>query len=378
VILPEDHYMLLESIRKFAKKEVAPFAEQIDEEDRFPIDAFRKLGELGFLGVTIPEDYGGVGSDALAQVIVLEELARVCPALSQSVGAHSNLCTQNIFWNGNEAQRQKYVPPLCSGSHIGALAITEPDFGSDAFGIQTSARKDGDIYVLNGTKMFITNGPIADTILLYAKTDKSKGPRGITAFVVEKGYKGFAVSRELRKMGMRGSPTGELILEDCIVPKDGVLRSENEGLEVMYSGLDIERIVMGGMTLGIAQGAFDLALEYSKVRVQFGKPISSFQLVKAKLADMYTNIEAARTFLYDAAIRAESAKSYTIEAAAAYLFVSETATRVVLDAVQIHGGYSYMLEYPINRFYRDVKITEIGGGTTEIRKLIIARELLRR
>lgn len=377
MILSEDHQMLRDSIGKFAKNEVAPLAEQIDEEDKFPLDAFRKLGELGFLGVTIPEDYGGVGSDALAQVIILEELARVCPALSQSVGGHSNLCTHNIFWNGNKAQRQKYVPPLCSASHIGALAITEPDYGSDAFGIQTSARKEGDVYLLNGTKMFITNGPIADTILLYAKTDKSRGPRGITAFVIEKGFEGFSVSRELRKMGMRGSPTGELIMEDCVVPKENVLRGENEGLEVMYSGLDIERIVMGGMTLGIAQGAFDLALGYSKVRVQFGKPISSFQLIQGKLADMYTHIEAARIFLYDAAVQAESAKSYTKEAAAAYLFVSETATKVVLDAVQIHGGYSYMLEYPINRFYRDVKITEIGGGTTEIRRLIIARELLK-
>ncbi len=377
MILSEEHQMLRKSIRRFADNEVAPLAEQIDAEDRFPIDCFRKLGELGFLGVTIPDDYGGVGSDALAQLIILEEIARVCPPLSQSLGAHSNLCTHNIFWNGNRAQRQKYVPPLCSGSHIGALGITEPDFGSDAFGIQTSARRDGDIYILNGTKMFITNGPIADTILLYAKTDKNRGPRGITAFILEKGYEGFSVSRELRKMGMRGSPTGELIMEDCVVPGENVLRGENEGLAVMSSGLDIERIVMGGMTLGIAQGAFDLALDYSKVRVQFGRPISSFQLIRGKLADMYTNIEAARTLLYDAAVHAEGAKSYTKEAAAAYLFVSETATKVVLDAVQIHGGYSYMLEYPINRFYRDVKITEIGGGTTEIRRLIIARELLK-
>ena len=375
--LTEEHQMLRDTIRKFAKGELAAVAEKIDEEEYFPINVFRKIGELGLLGVTVSEEYGGAESDAMAQVVILEELAKVCPAFSLSLGAHSNLCAHNIFHNGDEAQRQRYLPPLCNGSQIGALAMTEPDYGSDALSIQASAKKEGDKYILNGAKIFITNAPIADTFLVYATTDKSEGPKAITAFIVERGFDGFTVTRSLKKMGMRGSPTGELIMEDCVVPVENVLGGENGGLKVMLSGLDIERIVMGGLALGIAVGAFDLALDYSKVRIQFGKPISSYQLVKQKLADMYTNIEAGRAFLYDTAVRAEEGSAGTKEAAAAYLFVSEMATKVVLDAVQIFGGYSYMLEYAINRFYRDVKIVEIGGGTTEIRRLIIARELLK-
>ena len=375
--LSEMHEMLRDSINKFAKNELLPRAEKIDEEDEFPADLLKRLGELGALGVTVGEEYGGAGSDALAQVIIIEELARACPAFSLSVGAHSNLCLHNVFKNGNQAQRKKYVPSLCEGSQIGALAITEPDYGSDALGIQTSAVKDGDRYILNGSKTFITNAPVADTFLLYATTDKSRGPKAITAFVIERGFEGFSVSRKLKKMGMKGSPTGELALDDCVVPAENVLGNENGGIKVMLSGLDIERITVGGVGLGVGQGAFDLALDYSKVRMQFGKPISSFQMIQQKLADMYTGIEAARVFLYDTAIRAGDGKTSTKEAAASYLFASETATKIVMDAVQIFGGYSYMMEYPINRFYRDAKIMEIGGGTTEIRRMIIARELLK-
>lgn len=374
--LSEMHEMLRDSIKKFAENELLPRAEKIDEDDEFPIDLFKKLGEMGALGVTVGEEYGGAGSDALAQVIILEELARACPAFSLSVGAHSNLCLNNIFQNGDEYQRKKYVSPLCEGSQMGALAITEPDYGSNALGIQTSAVRDGDRYILNGSKTFITNAPLADTFVLYATTDKSRGPKAITAFIIERGFEGFSVSRKLKKMGMRGSPTGELTLDACVVPSENVLGSENGGLSVMLSGLDIERITVGGVGLGIAQAAFDLALNYSKVRIQFGRPISRFQMIQQKLADMYTGIEAARVFLYDTAIRAGNGKNSTKEAAACYLFASETATKIVMDAAQIFGGYSYMMEYPINRFYRDVKIMEIGGGTTEIRRIIIASKLL--
>ena len=375
--LSETHLMLRDSVRKFAKNELLPRAEKIDANDEFPMDLFKKFAEYGFLAVTVSEDFGGAGSDALAQLIILEELAKACPAFSLSVATHSNLCLHNIFHNGNNAQRKKYVPPLCDGSQVGAMAMTEPDHGSDAIGIQTSAKKKDNHYVLNGSKTFITNAPIADTFLLYATTDRSKGINAITAFIIEKGFEGFSVARKLAKMGIKGSPTGELALEDCIVPEENVLGEENGGFKVMFSGLDIERIVVAGVALGAAQGAFDLALEYSKVRMQFGKPISSFQMIQQKLADMYTNIEASRLFLYDTAIRAKNGSRLTKEAAASYLLASETATKVILDAVQIFGGYSYMMEYPINRFYRDAKIMEIGGGTTEIRRIIIAKELLR-
>lgn len=375
--LSEEHRMLRDTVYQFAMKEIWPIAEKIDREDRFPDNLFLRLGELGILGITIPETYGGAQFDLLAGVIVSEELSRICPAVGISYSAHANLCMDNLHRNGTDHQRFKYLPKLCSGEHVGALALTEPNAGSDAVGIQSKARREGDKYILNGRKTFITNGPIANTILVYAKTDMAKGSKGISAFIVEKDFLGFSVSRELEKMGNRGSPTGELLFEDCEVPRENLLGEENEGTSVMMSGLDIERTFVSGLPLGIAQGAFDLALRYAKEREQFGQVIASFQLIQGKLADMYTLIEAARSFVYGCAKMADQGQKITKEAAAAYLFTAEIATKVALDAVQIHGGYGYMLEYPVNRFLRDAKLYEIGGGTAEIRRLIIARELLK-
>lgn len=380
--LSEEHKMLKETIYNFAQKEIAPIAEEIDRTERFPEEIFKKLAEMGILGIIIPEKYGGSGGDILSQALVIEQIARVSPSVALSYGAHSNLCMFNLYKNGNETQRQKYLPDLCKGKKIGALALTEPEAGSDAVSITTAARKEGKEYVLNGTKTFITNAPVADVVIVYAKTDKEKGAKGITAFIVENNFPGFSKGRNIEKMGHRGSPTGELIFENCRVPEENILLGENRGIEVMMSGLDIERAIFSAEPVGIAQGAFDCALKYSKERIQFGKPICNFQLIQAKLADMYTSIEAARLMCYKAAILAENSekggKGTEIHkfAAAALLFAAEVCVKVTLEAVQIHGGYGYTLEYPVNRFLRDAKLMEIGAGTNEIRRLIIARELL--
>ena len=381
--LSDEHKMLRDMVFDFASGEIGPLAEKIDREDKFPDNIFKRLGDLGILGVTIPEKYGGAGSDLLSAVMVLEQLAYTCPALALSYGAHSNLCANNISKNGTEEQKGKYLPPLCSGEKVGALALTEPQAGSDATNIQTTAKRMGDEYILNGTKTFITNGPIADIVVLYAKTDKSRGAKGISAFIIEKEFPGFSSSKAIEKMGHRGSPTGELILEDCRVPKEDLLGEENKGIAVMMSGLDVERAFFCGEPVGIAQAALDLSLKYSKERVQFGQPISNFQLIQEKLANMYTQIEAARLLAYKSAIVAEGSqrggKGTEVHklAAAALLFSSEVAMKVTLEAVQIHGGYGYTLEYPVNRLLRDAKLIEIGAGTSEIRRLIIARELLK-
>lgn len=381
--LSEEHKMLRDTAYNFAQKEIGPIAEEIDKKDELPDGIFKKLGELGFLGITIPEKYGGAGCDILSQVLVIEQLARVSPSITLSYGAHSNLCMHNLLRNGNEKQREKYLPALCTGEKIGALGLTEPGAGSDAVSISTTAKKVGNEYILNGTKTFITNGPIADVIIIYAKTDKEKGAKGITAFIVESTFPGFSKGKKLEKMGHRGSPTGELIMEDCRVPEENVLLAENKGIQVMMSGLDIERAIFSAEPVGIAQGAFDCALKYSKERVQFGQPICNFQLIQAKLADMYTQIEAARLMSYKAAVLAHGmeggGKGTEIHkfAAAALLFAAEVGVKVTLEAVQIHGGYGYTLEYSVNRFLRDAKLIEIGGGTNEIRRLIIARELLK-
>lgn len=380
--LNEEQRMLKEIVYKFMKNEIEPIAEEIDEKDEFPENLWKKLADLGILGIQVPPEYGGAGADTLSAVVVMEEICRISPAVGISWAAHANLCADNIKRNASPAQRQKYLPPLCTGQHIGALAMTEPGAGSDAVGIQTSAVRKGDHYIVNGTKIFITNGPYMDTAVLYTKTDKSKGPKGITAFILEKEFPGFSVSRKLRKMGLRGSATGELVFEDCIIPIENIIQGEGLGINVMMNGLDGERAIVAAECVGIAQGAFDLALKYSKERVQFGKPISSFQLIQGKLSDMYTGIEASRLLTYKAAITAEKAsrggKGTEVHkiAAAAYLFAAEMASKIASEAVQIHGGYGCMLEYPVNRFYRDAKIFEIGGGTTEIRRLLIARELL--
>lgn len=380
--MTQEQKLLKETVRAFAQKEIEPIAEKIDREDAFPEGLFEKFGEMGFLGCTIPTQYGGAGSDYLSAVIIEEELARISPSVALSYGAHAILCADNLYRNGKEEQRIKYLPKLCSGEWVGALGLTEPGAGSDAVGIETTAEKDGDEYVLNGTKMFITNGPIADLVLLYAKTDKEKGSRGITAFLVETSFDGFSVSKELEKMGNRGSPTGELVLDSCHVPKENLLGEENKGIAVMMSGLDIERAFFGSYGVGIAQGAFDLALEYSKQRVQFGQPICNFQLIQEKLANAYVQIEASRLMAYKATLLAQESqrggKGTELHkvAAAALLLAGETARKVALDAVQIHGGYGYIRELPVERFLRDAVLVTIGAGTSEIRQIVIARELI--
>jgi len=375
--LSEERLLIRESVRKFTEREIAPLAEKMDREELFPDGLFLKLGELGVLGVTVSEEFGGIGGDPLTHVLITEELAKGSGAVALSYVAHSNLCVHNLFRHGNAGQRSKYVPPLCTGKHVGALALTEPGVGSDAAGIQMSAVRQGGSYKLNGTKMFITNAPIADTLVVYAKTDKSRRHHGITAFIVESAFEGFSVSRRLEKMGCRGSPTGEVVFEDCIVPAENILGEENDGAGVMMAGLDIERVVVAGISLGLAEAALDASLRYSKQRVQFGQPISQFQLIQAKLADMYTGIEAGRLLVYDTAVRTVEGRRLRKDSAAAVLFAAEMATKVCNDALQIHGGYGYMLEFPVNRYLRDAKLMEIGAGTSEIRRLLIARELLK-
>ncbi|MBW1923157.1 MAG: acyl-CoA dehydrogenase family protein [Deltaproteobacteria bacterium] len=375
--IPEEHRMIVETVRKFTEKEIVPLADKMDRENYWPGDLFPRLGELGVLGPTVPEQYGGIGSDPLAQVLITEELAKGSAGVALSHGAHSNLCTHNLHANANERQRERYLPSLCSGEKVGALGLTEPGAGSDAVGIRTTAVHKGDVYVLNGSKMFITNAPIADVMIIYAKTDPGAGSRGITAFIVESGFPGYSVSGKMDKLGHRCSPTGEVILEDCVVPAENVLGKVNKGVAVMMAGLDIERVMVAGLALGIAEAAFDASLRYAREREQFGKPIAHFQLIQAKLADMYTNIEAARLLTYDVAVRTARESRLRKESAASVLFAAEMGTRVCLEAVQIHGGYGYMLEFPVNRYLRDAKLLEIGAGTSEIRRLLIARELLK-
>ena len=378
----EHHIILRETIRKFAAKEIWPIAEEINMEDKWPEGMWQKLANLGIMGITVDEEYGGAGADLLSAVIVLEELSKASPAIALSWGAHANLCCNNLNHNASSDQKKKYLPALCTGEHIGALGLTEPNAGSDAVNIQTVAVRKGDHYVVNGTKMFITNGTEANTIILYAKTDKAKGAKGITAFILDTKCPGFSVSKKLKKLGHRGSPTAELILEDCIIPAENVIGEENGGIRVMMSGLDVERAFYAGEPIGIAETCLALSLEYARQRVQFGKPIAAFQLIQAKLADMYTQIEAGKMLCYKAAMLADQArrggKGTDIHklAAASILFNAEMAHRIADQAVQIHGGYGYMMEYPVQRFLRDSKLIEIGAGTSEIRRLIIARELL--
>jgi isovaleryl-CoA dehydrogenase len=381
--LSDEQRMIKETVYKWSVNELGPIQEKVDEEDWFPPDFFKKCAEIGILGITIDEKYGGLGGDVLMQTLAVEEMSRICPGLAMTYAAHSNLCMNNIHKNANEKLKEKYLPPMVRGEKIGALGLTEPNAGSDAMSLRTRAEKKGDKYILNGTKMFITNGPIADVMLVYAKTAPEKGAKGISAFIVEKDFPGFSVSRKLKKCGMRGSPTGELVFEDCEVPAENLVGEENMGVHVMTSGLDIERIVLAGGSIGMAQQALDYSVKYAAEREQFGQPIGKFQMIQQKLADMYARTEAARLLVYRAAETAQNAPrggkgtELTKQAAAAVLFASETATWVCNEAIQIHGGYGYCLEFPVQKLWRDAKLYEIGGGTNEIRRIVIARELLR-
>jgi isovaleryl-CoA dehydrogenase len=367
---------LREAARRFARKEIAPVAERMDREDFFPREVFRRLGEQGFLGVTVPPAWEGLGLSYLAQALVLEEIARVSPALALSVGAHSNLFADNLARNGSDAQRALALPGAVAGTAIGALALTEPDAGSDAVGIRTRAVRRGAHFLLNGTKQFITNGPVADWLLVYAKTDPARGPHGISAFLVSSQSDGFSVSRSLDKMGMRGSPTAELAFQDVEVPADQLVGEENGGVALMMSGLNVERAVLGAIPVGILAECLERSLEYARSREQFGKKIGQFELIQAKLADMYADLEASR-WLVVAALDAVGRDKRSLRASAAALtFASEASTRHALSAVQIHGGYGYMRDLPIERFARDAKLLEIGAGTSEIRRLVVAGELL--
>ncbi len=375
--LTDDQRMLKETVARFVDNDVIPRAADLDEEARFPEESFRAMADMGLFGISIPEEHGGSGAGFLSCVLVMEELARGCVSTANTYGAHAILCTENIYRNGNEAQRRKYLPDLISGKAIGALCITEPEAGSDAMSLRTRAVRKGDRYILNGTKMFITNGPVADVAVVYAKTDPDAGAKGITAFIVEKGFPGFSTGKTLKKMGVRGSPTGELIFEDCEVPAENVLLEENKGVRVLMSGLDRERIVYSIAPIGVAQAALDAALRYAMDRKQFGAPIASFQMIQEMLADMATDVQTGRILAYWAATQCEQKERVRLEASYAKLFCSQAGIRVVDRAMQIFGGYGFIKEFPVERFYRDVKGIEFGAGTTQIQKLIIVRELLK-
>ncbi len=367
---------LREATRRFVRSEVLPVAERMDREDFFPREVFRRLGKDGFLGISIPEEFGGVGLGYLSQALVLEEIARVSPALALSVGAHSNLCADNIARNAVPAQQKSFLPLLASGERIGALALTEPEAGSDAIGIRTTAKRTAHGYRLDGTKQFITNGPVADTLLVYAKTDPDREAHGISAFLVMREDRGFSVSRSLDKMGMRGSPTGELVFHDLEIPADRLLGAENEGVGVMMSGLNVERATLSAIPIGIMAECLDRSVAYARQRRQFGKRIGEFQLIQEKLANMYAQLEASRLLVYRALDAVQHDRRESSAAATALTFASEASTKVALDAIQIHGGSGYMRDLPLERLARDAKLLEIGAGTSEIRRLLVARELL--
>jgi isovaleryl-CoA dehydrogenase len=375
--LTPEQRILKETVARFADEQLIPLAPAIDEDARFPEEGFRAMAHMGLFGVCIPEAYGGSGGDLLSAVLVMEELARGCAATANTFGAHAVLCAESIYRNGNEGQRSRYLPDLVAGRRIGAMAITEPEAGSDALSMRMRAVRRADRYILNGTKMFITNGPVADVALIYAKTSPEAGQRGISAFIVENGFPGFSRGRSLQKMGVRGSPTGELILEDCEVPAENLLGEENQGLRVLMSGLDRERILYAIAPIGLAQGAFDLAFRYARQRVQFGGPIIQFQMVQAALAEIAAAIQAGRAMAYRAAAMADSGKRVRLEASCAKLFCAQTGVEAVGKAVQIFGGYGFIREFPIERIYRDVKGIEFGAGTSNIQKLIIVSELMK-
>ncbi|MBU2547858.1 MAG: acyl-CoA dehydrogenase family protein [Proteobacteria bacterium] len=375
--LTDEQRMLKETVARFVEKEITPLAPQLDEEEKFAPDVFKAMGELGLFGVSIPQEYGGSDLDFLSCVLVMEEINKGDVGLGTSWGAHTVLCTENIFRNGTEAQRRRYLPGLVTGEKIGALAITEPEAGSDAMSMRTRAEKKGDRYILNGTKMFISNAPVADVFVVYAKTDPEAGPRGITTFIVEDGFPGFTKGRKLDKMGVRSSPTGELIFENCEVPEENVLGQLNRGVDVLMGGLDRERIVFSISPIGAGQAAFELAYRYARERVQFGTPIIGFQAMQEILAEIATELQAGRLMAYWAATRADQGERVSLEASYTKLFCSQVGIRAVSRAMEIFGGYGFMREFPIQRFYRDVKGIEFGAGTSQIQRMIIIRELLK-
>ncbi|MGA7862173.1 MAG: acyl-CoA dehydrogenase family protein [Thermoplasmata archaeon] len=374
--LSPDEVELQSTIRRFVRKEISPVADRMDREDLFPREVFSRLGEQGFLGPTIPTEFDGLGQTYRAQALILEEIARASPALALSVGAHSTLCADSLYRNGSADQRQSFLPDLVAGRAVGALALTEPTAGSDAVSLRTRAERHGEHYVLNGSKQFITNGPVADTLLVYAKTKPTEGARGISAFIVTRDTPGFSVSRSLDKMGMRGSPTGELAFQDCKVPAANLIGAEDKGVSVMMSGLNVERAVLSAIPVGIMAECLDRCLEYARQREQFGKKIGRFELIQEKLANMYAQLEASRLLLYQALSSVAGDKRSHRASATALTFASEASTRVALDAIQIFGGYGYMRDLPLERLARDAKLLEIGAGTSEIRRLLVARELL--
>ena len=383
--LTSEQRQIVDHVDRVSREVLHPLQARMDAEDWWPDDLFKQMGELGLLGITAPEEMGGSGQNEFTQALVSEVISKWNPAVGLSHGAHDNLCLNNLLRNGSEEQVKKYVPGLCSGDLVGALGLTEPGAGSDALGsMATTARRDGDDYIINGSKIYITNGPIADVVLLYAKTDKSKGAKGISAFMIETDNPGFKVAQKLDKMGFRGSPTGELVFDECRVPASAMVGAENSGVSVVMSGLDLERAMVTSVCVGMAERALELGLEYAKIREQFGKPIASFQMVQSKLAEIYTEVETARAFSYRALAacvglpkgaggRGEIHKL----TAAACLYAGEAFNKAVTEACHIHGGSGYMQDTEINRLFRANKLLEIGAGTSEVRKIIIAEELLR-
>ncbi|APE46000.1 acyl-CoA dehydrogenase (plasmid) [Sulfitobacter alexandrii] len=383
--LDSDQREILHQADRYGRNELYPLSERMDAEEWWPDDAFRAIGAAGFLGATVSEEYGGAGMDLLDAGLVLQGFSRWNHAMALSVVAHDNLCANNIYRNGNEEQKRKYLPGLCDGSKIGALGLTEPGAGSDALGsMRTVAKRDGDHYVLNGAKIYITNGPVADIVLVYAKTDPEKGPKGISAFIVETDTPGFKVAQKLTKMGYRGSQTAELVFEDCRVPAENLVGAENEGVGIVMSGLDLERAMISPLCLGIAERALELSTDYVQTRKQFGRAIGSFQMVQSMLAEMYVHVETMRTFTYrvlSAGARMEIGEGgrgdIHMLTAASVMYAAQTVNKVLDLAVQLHGGAGYIWESEINRLFRSTKLLEIGAGTTEVRKMIISGELLK-
>ena len=373
--LGEDVDALRETVRKFAQEEIAPKSAEVDKSNDFPMELWEMMGNLGLHGITISEDFGGVDMGYLAHCVAVEEISRANAAIGMSYGAHSNLCINQIYRWGNEQQKSRYLPKLISGENIGSLAMSEPSAGSDVVSMKLKAEKRNDYYLLNGSKMWITNGPDADTLVVYAKTDISAGPKGITAFLIEKNMAGFSTGKKLDKLGMRGSNTSELIFENCEVPYENVLGEEGKGVNVLMSGLDYERVVLAAGPVGIMAGAMDVVVPYIHEREQFGKPIGTFQLMQGKIADMYTTMNACRSYVYAVAKACDEGQTTRKDSAGCILYAAEKATQIALDAIQCLGGNGYINDYPTGRLLRDAKLYEIGAGTSEIRRMLIGREL---